>query len=258
MPNWIRNKFILGNKEKLNELFNKYVTKINEEDEEIFDFNKVIKMPEELNIEFSSKSNDSLILYLNYINPNNTYFKNNSSIEEKEFFNIYNKIKDQLFINNSNIILNESEIKKIINKYKDNELDELLLLGKTQVDNLIKYGYMNWYEWRINNWGTKWNSINFKLYEDNKSFSIDTPWDPPIPILIQLSKDNPSIKIAMIYADENIGSNAGYVLISKGKIEYKGKFKDYSVDAYKLAFDVWECKDQYKFNEIKNNYEYIY
>ncbi len=54
---------------------------------------------------------------------------------------------------------------------------------------LIKeYGYDNWYDWCLNNWGTKWdiceyynvshNEIND--YESSITFSFDSAWSPPL------------------------------------------------------------------------------
>lgn len=38
--------------------------------------------------------------------------------------------------------------------------DDILKLGKTAVTNFINYGSTGWYDWAIENWGTKWNSYD--------------------------------------------------------------------------------------------------
>lgn len=43
-----------------------------------------------------------------------------------------------------------------------------------------------WYDWRIGNWGTKWNSYSGQDTED--AISFDTAWAPPIPIVVALAK----------------------------------------------------------------------
>ena len=49
------------------------------------------------------------------------------------------------------------------------------------------FGHDNWYDWRIENWGTKWNSYECEL--DNSQvdlgvldYRFDTAWGPPEPI----------------------------------------------------------------------------
>lgn len=41
----------------------------------------------------------------------------------------------------------------------------------------------NWYEWNVNNWGTKWDTEphNYTRLDDTTiSFSFDTAWGPPL------------------------------------------------------------------------------
>ena len=49
------------------------------------------------------------------------------------------------------------------------------------------HGYDSWYEWNVDNWGTKWDigevdEDNFNVSEDGKSVSFwfDTAWAPPL------------------------------------------------------------------------------
>lgn len=57
----------------------------------------------------------------------------------------------------------------------------------------------NWYEWRIENWGTKWDmAIDYDTLDnwENGEVYVDfrTAWSPPIPILLKLSEQNPKLK----------------------------------------------------------------
>jgi hypothetical protein len=52
--------------------------------------------------------------------------------------------------------------------------------------NVQEFGYPSWYEWAIDNWGTKWDISEvpeemFEISNDGKtvSFSFDTAWSPP-------------------------------------------------------------------------------
>jgi HSP90 family molecular chaperone len=51
--------------------------------------------------------------------------------------------------------------------------------------NIEKYGYSNWYDYCINQWGTKWEAKEIDVQEEsNNSLQItfDTAWSPPLPI----------------------------------------------------------------------------
>lgn len=224
MPNWVKNKIILGSETNVERIVEKYSTE--EDDCNILDFNKILPMPKDLCIEFSSRANDGL--YIFYINQEDSV---------KEFLNNTSFIKDSWKKENTEEIA--AHMQKILNHYS-NETDETLYcLGEKQYNNIKKYGYINWYEWSIDNWGTKWNSNNLIIDEGGKSFSFETAWDPAIPVLLKLSELEPDIKFVVLYADEEIGVYTGYVIFTNGQIDHQGEYEDYSIDAKKLACDCW-------------------
>lgn len=52
-----------------------------------------------------------------------------------------------------------------------------------------KYGADNWWDWCVQNWGTKWNcDMDAEIIQNKHSMSMTTAWSPPIPIVVQLSK----------------------------------------------------------------------
>ena len=65
MPNWVTNRIIIHNG-KEDRLLNHL---IKEDDNFEFDFNTIIPMPEELDVEKSKRGYDGVILYLARINP---------------------------------------------------------------------------------------------------------------------------------------------------------------------------------------------
>ena len=87
------------------------------------------------------------------------------------------------------------------------------------IRNYRKYGYATWYHWSCNNWGTKWNSYNQARTSEN-SFSFDTAWAHPFPIMSELSKMFRSIVFEIKYADEDIGANVGHYRIIGGITTY--------------------------------------
>jgi hypothetical protein len=52
-----------------------------------------------------------------------------------------------------------------------------------QAENIRQFGYKDWYDWNINNWGTKWDFEleNVERVDANTiTASFDSAWSPPI------------------------------------------------------------------------------
>ena len=73
---------------------------------------------------------------------------------------------------------------------------------------------------------------------------------------MELSKQNPKMRIALLYSDEGIGNHVGYMLLTGGHVDYEGTFPDQSRDAYKLAFELWGCENEYRYDNKKGRYVY--
>lgn len=84
------------------------------------------------------------------------------------------------------------------------------------------YGENNWYDWRLGNWGTKWNSYGYTentTFQDGK-IKFLTAWSAPHPILQKLSEMFPDVKMEHEWADEDIGRNCGrYVYYDGERVE---------------------------------------
>jgi len=81
-------------------------------------------------------------------------------------------------------------------------------------EELIKeYGFDNWYDWRIHNWGTKWDVDDVAVVDNDDdyiSFSFDTAWGPPDGIHQELNNKFPDLSITWFY-DEPGMQFAGYL-----------------------------------------------
>ncbi len=255
MPNFVKNKILVGRSEYGRRLIDKYCTYDNESGRLDFDFNKVIKMPEDLQIEFSSRSDQALCLYLTKINPEVDYYGEKKDKITKTAYGKLMKELSKKTLMNHDFTLSAEDIKKLLSKYNEKDSEKKLLdLGEKQIRNLENYDAINWYEWAINNWGTKWNASDFETSDDDKSLTFDTAWDPSVEIMLEISRQNPDIRFGYLYSDEAIGSHVGYMLVQAGRIDFKGTFEDYSYDAYRLAFDLWDCSDDYEYDEKMNTF----
>lgn len=66
-----------------------------------------------------------------------------------------------------------------------------------------KYGASNWYDWKLNNWGTKWD-VEATLVGDKKNsliYTFDSAWGPPLEWLKEVSKKFPTLTFKLHYSE---------------------------------------------------------
>jgi hypothetical protein len=68
--------------------------------------------------------------------------------------------------------------------YRDYEMDFQSIIPMDE--ELLKGN--DWYNWRVQNWGTKWNGYDGRFNDDQSVFTFDTAWNPPIPIIKKLAE----------------------------------------------------------------------
>ncbi|WP_273839362.1 hypothetical protein [Providencia rettgeri] len=213
MPNHVTNELIMTSgtsKEKLNVLNNI----INNEG--IFDFNRLIKMPKTLNI--TSGSHTEMMA---------------AAIRENDK-GVFERFKKQLGL---------KRYKKLVNEAKQSIKNEAL------------YGHATWYSWRISNWGTKWGAYDVLMPIKPKSKKVkyghrhtpthvkcyekriykkrlkrhianggeliikfDTAWSTPEQIYAALGNKFSQHSFTVRFADEDLGSNCGTFDIINGNL----------------------------------------
>lgn len=190
------------------------------------DFNKLIPMPESLNIESSSRGAEGKRLY-------ESYLKDTESVSS------------------------ESEREKIRQTYlaECGDSPETFLLGKEYHDNLEKYGAENWYDWRYEHWGTKWNAYNWiETDPDTRCLSFDTAWSSVPELVRTLSEAYPEVKIRYSWSDEDYGYNVGVLVFKDGfildrDIPQGGTRHAYAIAADVHGYDIREFEDEIRANE---------
>jgi hypothetical protein len=78
-----------------------------------------------------------------------------------------------------------------------------------------------WYEWNVENWGTKWNAYDAKVTPaagDLVEVRFDTAWSHPYPVIEALSLKFPEEPITVVFADEDLGCNLGSYEILNGEV----------------------------------------
>ena len=79
------------------------------------------------------------------------------------------------------------------------------------------YGKNNWYDWSIENWGTKWNSCDTTF--DLDTFSFWTAWSPCSPVIKRLAEMFPDACFDYYY-DESGAGFCGEERYENGKLVY--------------------------------------
>jgi len=180
MPNFITNILTITDvpKSRIKHILNNISN-----DDRAIDFNKIIPMPESLRIESGTKLQIGLSLFYrnNDIGGNRLPFENT-------------------------LIM--------FNRYNDEQKDEIKNLADIGIKNILEYGHATWYDWSIENWGTKWNACNSKKMENGIIF--DTAWSTPFNVILHLSQQFPDATIVVNYADEDVGQNCGGYILKNG------------------------------------------
>lgn len=97
----------------------------------------------------------------------------------------------------------------------DDSPEQKALVAAEQ-SNLAKYGYKNWYDWCVSEWGTKWNAggsdnadmqIDWDEDGDHSTalFQFDTAWAPALGVLQKLKDDHPELSIECRYSEPGVG-----------------------------------------------------
>ena len=84
---------------------------------------------------------------------------------------------------------------------------------------MAEYGASNWYDWAINNWGTKWDCDSrdtgiYILNETTLQVYFDSAWSPPIQWLVKVVNDYPNINFKLSFTEES-EAFCGYVFTTE-------------------------------------------
>lgn len=219
MPNWVSTSIeFIGDMENIEKVYAEIGNPdAEDEDQKIIDFNKLIPMPECLNIEASSKTNLAHAYYM---------------------IKTFNKLPETVAFST----LSEQEIINKVEKDVNVSSYEMLKLGKQAEENIKLYKHMDWYNWCVTNWGTKWNACS--CCKDGIYLSIQTAWSFPYPIMEKLSEicRKHNVDFDGSWADEDCGSNTGKFSSCENDFFYDYN-DDCSSEAYKTYIECWGESD---------------
>lgn len=260
MPNWVTAKLTISGENSEKTL--KQLLTEDEDGELRFDFNKILPMPKELEIVSGTSTDRAVELYLTSINPDIDYYgehKVDKSVLEN-ITTLANSVKTYTRYRND---VPRDEIKKHKEMFISSGLfnDEMIIeFGRKVVDNIMKYDAMDWYDWSIKNWNTKWNACHTVFDESTPNIvCFDTAWGDVRGLIKKLSEKFPTNTFEYAYSEEEIGIYTGVAEYKNGETLLDTEFKDNSKEAYEQAFDLWgdDLRERFKFDEKANTYKYI-
>ncbi len=221
MPNWVRNQIRLsGSEEQIRALLE--AVKSDEYGLGTVDFNKIIPMPPELNIESGSREQRGLAAYKDFV----------------EIYTLSGTINTDRVLN----VPREAEAAFLM-KRTDVKPEEFAL-GKQAYQNIQKHGAPDWYDWCNKNWGTKWNACGYcpgTDYSQSDCLEFDTAWSAAVSVIREMSEMFPEVELEHLYADEDMGHNCGRITYKGGSITEQTE--PYGDEALELANSLWGFSD---------------
>jgi hypothetical protein len=104
--------------------------------------------------------------------------------------------------NSIKIAGDREEIDKILNKAKTEKSDFSL----SQLFPIPELNKKNWYDWCVENWGTKWDlsSVDIDDQDDVVFVNCQTAWGSPLEAFHKISKDYPNLSFTITYDEQGI------------------------------------------------------
>jgi hypothetical protein len=131
---------------------------------------------------------------------------------------------------------------------------EMIERGFIYAENMEKYGHATWYSWSREKWGTKWNSYSCERINDGM-FDFETAWNGVPNLIYKISKMFPEVKFYYEWSDEDTGSNCGCGQAQNG-VGGIAPVEDCSKEAYEIAFRLRpDRKEDYKL--VDGKYVYV-
>ena len=134
------------------------------------------------------------------------------------------------------------------------------------ISNFAECGYLYWYDWSNDHWGTKWNAYGQPesgFSDEETRFEFQTAWAHPFELIAHISKKLPQVRFEVRFADEDLGSNCGTYTISNGETlgemiapAYRDQTAEQRVTFTKLAFETVYGDDAPASHGYDENWQY--
>ncbi len=217
MPNWSFNNFQISGRSEEMEKFYQTALKKSTEGELIFSFSNVIPQPEKIKNTISPSSSAKGVKWLN-----------TSKLEHREgqLDEIFG-IKNGLIPCENNT---EEKCKQLIQEFRCD----------------------NWYDWNIENWGTKWN-VEVDCFERSDSkftCQFETAWTPPGLFLSRLQQLFPNLDIKLTYELEGCNECGVFVTEREGDVVTISNYHDEITYKSSDGRQIYFCNTDYDYKYV--------
>lgn len=178
MPNWTTNTVTIQGEKSLLKTIRQFL----HSEDNLFDFNNILPMPQSLNIEAGGIMEKAMAMAAN-----------------KPGSKAYEKAKNAIHLPR-----NVHDVPEGCPHTLQTE-DDVIAIGKVYLDNIKQHGAATWYDWRSRVWGTKWNACETELITASKEklvYQFDTAWSEPEPVIRALAEKYPTATITLEFSHE--------------------------------------------------------
>ena len=224
MPNNITNQITFGSDSTALAAFQQMLHDMRMEGQPLgsFDFNKLLPMPKELDVEAGTRTDQGLKLVREYHHALADLEQQKPVLAPKDY---------------------AAALRQCKGLYRKKRMadPETWALGERAYSNIQRFGSPTWYEWCNRNWGTKWNAYqHHPLREDDHTMVFCTAWDSVPKIVALLSRKYPEQAITYRWADEDIGHNVGELTLKDGEVMDRNIPENGSREACEMAAEIME------------------
>lgn len=175
------------------------------------DFEKIIPIPKELDIETSLSEDDAIYMYLAAINPQMPDMG-----VAKWPWETYLKVAEQISNcrGQNYAALSQIGMPEVL---KVEKRRSLLKLGERLAKNYQEYGCGDFDEWQMKNWGTRWNAWECDYDDDLHKLTFFTDDAAAVSIVQKLSEQFPDVKLTLKWIGEDYRRDVGCMVAQNGQ-----------------------------------------
>lgn len=196
---------------------------------ELVDFEQIIPMPEVLKGEPSMHTIDWARVAMGVVNLKTLQVATPDPLAAFQR-GAYGAASQRLEQHNLLRLMTEGPFPK---DFRAEEFEQLLRCMRA----IKETGYPSWYDWSVQNWGTKWNAYDINQLSPT-CVRFDTAWSPPLQVIATLAQRFPTETVRIRWADEDFGSNVGDITLRDNKVLAGGRLTDGSPEAKELALEL--------------------
>lgn len=255
MPNHVMSEIVFYGD---NDDIKKVMSIIGGDEECSIDFNRIIPMPDELNVEDGSGLYEAMDVYLTLVNPDVvTWHRGLEKLDDCDFTEIMRQYRRVAKYTYGNVTMTASEVDAMVERLTDNnDFDAVINRGRQGINNLMKYGAVSWYDWRCSHWGTKWNAYEQDTIDDD-SIKFCTAWSMPEPIYRKLAEicDEYGVYFMGQWCNEDWRNDSGCFESDGSELwVYRDETDDEAAERYRLLweYDPLEEEDDEENSEEDN------